>query len=93
MKAASTTLKDARIDLRVNLSQKALLEQAAAAQGIKLSEFVIGASTEAAALALADQRKFVLPEDQMEKFLASIEEEPTPLPALKALFDRPSVFE
>ncbi|MDR3692014.1 MAG: DUF1778 domain-containing protein [Fimbriimonas sp.] len=93
MKAAAHRSKDARIDLRVNLTQKTLLELAAASQGKKLSDFVISASTEAAQVALADQNRFVLPEEQMTKFLKSLEEEPREIPELRALFARKSVFE
>ena len=93
MKPAIQSSKDARIDLRVNLTQKTLLERAAASQGKKLSDFVISASTEAAQLALADQNRFTLPEDKMALFLASLEEEPMVLPKLQALFARKSVFE
>jgi uncharacterized protein (DUF1778 family) len=92
-KAVTTSSKDARIDLRVNQAQKALLEQAAASQGKKLSDFVISASTEAAQLALADQNRFYLSEEQMAKFLAILEEEPREIPALRELFARKSVFE
>ncbi len=93
MKAAAHSSKDARIDLRVSLTQKTLLELAAASQGKKLSDFVISASTEAAQMALADQNRFVLPEEQMTKFLESLEGEPRDIPELRALFARKSVFE
>lgn len=93
MKSAAYVSKDARIDLRVNQNQKTLLEQAAASQGKKLSDFVITASTEAAQMVLADQNRFYLPEDKMELFLASLEEEPQELPKLRELFNRKSVFE
>lgn len=93
MKPAIQSSKDARIDLRVNSTQKALLEQAAASLGKKLSDFVISASTEAAQLALADQNRFALPKDKMTLFLASLEEEPREIPELRALFTRKSVFE
>lgn len=93
MTPATQTSKDARIDLRVNLTQKTLLQRAAAAQGMKLSDFVISASTEAAQLALAEQNRFTLPEDKMALFLASLEEEPMVLPKLQALFAKKSVFE
>lgn len=93
MKTATHSSKDARIDLRVNLTQKTLLEEAAASQGKKLSDFVISASTEAAQIVLADQNRFALPEDKMKLFLARLEEEPLVLPKLKALFARKSVFE
>lgn len=92
MKATAHGLKDARIDLRVNQAQKALLEQAAAMQGKKLSDFVITASTEVAQIALADQNRFFLPEDQMAKFLSLLEAEPREIPALRRLFARKSVF-
>lgn len=93
MRTSASPSKDARIDLRVNLAQKVLLEQAAAAQGKKLSDFVINASTEAAQLALADQNRFFLPEEQMSSFLAKLDEEPGPVPGLRQLFARKSVFE
>ncbi len=93
VKAIAQNSKDARIDLRINQSQKALLELAAAAQGKKLSDFVITASTEAAQMALADQNRFILPEAEMKRFLASLEEEPQEIPALRELFARKSVFE
>ena len=93
VKAIAQNSKDARIDLRVNQAEKALLELAAASQGKKLSEFVISSSTEAAQMALADQNRFVLPEAEMKKFLASLEEEPKEIPALRELFARKSVFE
>ncbi len=93
MKPGIQSSKDARIDLRVNLTQKTLLERAAASQGKKLSDFVISASTEAAQMALADQNRLTLPEDKMALFLASLEEEPREIPELRALFARKSVFE
>jgi len=91
-RTAPSSTKDARIEFRVNLAQKSLLERAAAAQGQKLSDFVIGASTEAAEMALADQNRFLLSEAQMTEFLARLEDPPSELPALRALFDRKSVF-
>lgn len=93
MKPTTQNSRDARIDLRVNQAQKALLELAATSQGKNLSEFVINASTEAAQLALADQNRFVLPEAVMNEFLASLEAEPRGLSAVKALLSRESVFE
>lgn len=93
MKPATQTTRDSRIDLRVNSAQKALLESAAASQGKSLSDFVIGASTEAAQLALADQNRFTMPEAQMTSFIAQLEAEPRDIPELRALFARKSVFE
>lgn len=92
MKAAAPTTKNARIDLRVNPAQKALLEQAAESQGKNLSDFVISVSTEAAQMVLADQNRFFLPEEQMKKFLESLDEDPGENSKLRDLFARKSVF-
>lgn len=93
MGTTSSRTKASRIDLRVDPGQKALFEQAAATQGKNLSDFMIGASAIAAELALADQNRFVLPEDSMEKFLSMLEEEPKVVPKLRELFLRNSVLE
>ena len=85
-------LKDSRIDLRLDADKKAVFERAAAAQGLKLSEFVIAASSEAAEIALADQSRFTLDEAAMARFLARLEEPPAVLPKLRELFTRKSVF-
>ncbi len=85
--------KVARIDLRITPTQKALIEQAAAAQGRTLSEFMVGASTAAAHLALADQNRFVLTDEQMARFLQRLDEEPTEIAGLRELFARKSVFD
>ncbi len=92
-KPNTQTPRNARIDLRVNPSEKALLELAASSQGKNLSEFVISASTEAAQLALADQSRFVLPEDAMHRFMAELEAEPRAVSAVRALLQRESAFE
>lgn len=91
--ASARNLKNARIDLRISDDQKALLEQAAASQGKKLTDFVIGASTDAAQLALADQNRFALEEEPMRAFLQLLEKDPEVVPGLRRLFDRKSVFE
>lgn len=91
--AAPSVAKDSRIDVRLSLGQKTLLEQAAAAQGKKLSDFVVAASTEAAELALADQNRFALADENMSAFLARLEEPPQVLPKLRELFGRKSVLE
>lgn len=84
--------KDTRLDLRLDFGQKALFERAAAAQGKRLSQFVIEASTLVAQTALADQVRFEMSDGNMERFLAGLEEPPQPIPRLRALFDRKSVL-
>lgn len=91
--AGVATTRDSRIDIRVKPAKKALFVQAAAAQGQNLSEFAESAMTVAAEMALADQTRFSLCEDSMGRFLATLEEDPRELPALRELFARKSVFE
>lgn len=93
VKESAVQIKDSRIDLRITRSQKVLLESAATAQGQKLSEFVLDASTEAAEIALASQTDIRLQPPAMEIFLAQLQEDPKPISKLQALFARKSVFE
>jgi uncharacterized protein (DUF1778 family) len=80
--------KEARIDLRVEVEEKELLERAARLQGKRLSEFVLGASRVAAEEALADQTRFTLQAAEMDAFLASLEEAPKVVPQLQELLAR-----
>ena len=91
--ALPAVTKKSRIDVRLSAGQKALLEQAAAAQGKKLSDFVVAASTEAAELVLANQNRFSLSEENMSSFLACLDEPPQVLPKLRELFGRKSVLD
>lgn len=85
--------KQTRIDLRLEAKEKELLLSAALSQGKKLSEFVITASVEAAHSALANQNRFILTDAEMADFLTRLDADPQPLPALRELFTRKSVFE
>ena len=65
-----------------------------AAQGALHAQLRPGEVVVAAAqLVLADQNRFTLSEEKMDRFLASLEEEPKVLPKLRELFARKSVFE
>ena len=84
--------KAERIALRVATRDKALLERAARIRQTTLSEFVLAASREAAANAIADETRFVLAPRKMAAFVAALDAPPRPIPKLKALFERRSVF-
>jgi uncharacterized protein (DUF1778 family) len=85
--------KSERIDLRVTPAQKRLLESAAAAEEITLTEFVLQSASVAARRALADRTQFVLPADRWEAFVALLDREPRYDATLAALLLRPSVLD
>ena len=66
--------KDERLDLRVSLTQKRLLQQAAAISGRSVSEFVLDSSLEDAGNALLDQRIFMFDPDSFDQLLARAED-------------------
>ena len=85
--------KSERIDLRVTPAQKRLLEDAAAAEEITLTEFVLQSASVAARSALADRTQFVLPSDRWVAFSAALDREPSYLPDLAAFLARPAVLD
>lgn len=83
MKTTSETeSKVNRIDLRVNSSQKALLEKAAAIKGLSLSAYLLSNALEAAQADITAYNKLVLSDRDRDLFLALIENPPQPNPAL-----------
>lgn len=83
MKTTSETeSKLNRIDLRVNSSQKALLEKAAALKGISLSAYLLSNALEAAQSDITAYQKLVLSDRDRDLFLALFENPPKPNQAL-----------
>ena len=68
--------KAERIDLRVSITAKALLQRAAAARQQSVSEFVLDSAQTAAFEALADRREFILDKKQWAAFLAALDAPP-----------------
>lgn len=66
--------KDERLDLRVSLTQKRLLQQAAAISGRSVSEFVLHSALEDAGNALLDQRIFMFDPEAFDQLLARAED-------------------
>jgi uncharacterized protein (DUF1778 family) len=89
----TSTRKDERLDLRLSVQAKALLQRAAAARHKTVSEFVVDSSLNAAAEALADRREFLLGDEQWGAFLAALDRAPTGKPGLEALLREKSIFE
>jgi uncharacterized protein (DUF1778 family) len=88
-----TTPKEQRLHLRVEPTQKILLEAASSATGSTLSAFVLRAATEAAADVLADRKTFVLDEAGWQAFDQALERPAAEVPGLRELLAMPTVLD
>ena len=84
--------KTRRLDLRLTEEQDALIRRAAEQDTRSISDFVLSAATLEAQRRLADQRLFILNEEDHARFEEILEASPTDDPKLRKLFDRPSPF-
>ena len=87
-----STRKTQRLDLRLTKEQDALIRRAAEQDTRSISDFVLSAATLEAQRRLADQRLFILNEEDHARFEEILEAPPTDDPQLRKLFDRPSPF-
>jgi hypothetical protein len=87
-----STTKTQRLDLRLTKEQDALIRRAAEQDTRSISDFVLSAATLEAQRRLADQRLFILNEEDHARFEEILEAPPTDDPQLRKLFDRPSPF-
>lgn len=83
----------ARLNLRVAPNVKVLLHSAAKLQRSTLSGFILKSSQDAAEAVLAEQTRFVLPEDQWLQFNAILDAPAKEIPAFTRLMQQPSIFE
>jgi len=77
--------KTERIDVRASLSIKTLLQDAAKARHKNVSEFLLEAGIAAAQETLAEQRLFLLDDEQWREFQELLDRPVQEKPALKAL--------
>ena len=87
-----STTKTQRLDLRLTKEQDALIRRAAEQDTRSISDFVLSAATLEAQRRLADQRLFILNEEDHARFEEILEAPPTDDPQLRKLSDRPSPF-
>ncbi len=87
------TLKEERIEIRLAAAEKERIRQAAVLCHQNVSEFVLRAVRSVADETLAEQTRFVLPEDQMIAFYAALDQPAKTIPPLRDLLTTPSVFE
>ena len=87
-----STTKTRRLDLRLTEEQDALIRRAAEQDARSISDFVLSVATLEAQRRLADQRFFILNEEEHARFEEILAASPTDDPKLRKLFDRPSPF-
>ena len=87
-----SSAKTRRLELRLTEEQNILIRSAATYTSRSISEFVLSAATLEAQRRLADQRFFILNEEDHARFEEILEASPTDDPKLRKLFDRPSPF-
>ncbi len=80
--------KDDVIQIRASAETKAILNRAASLRGQKLSEFMLDSARRQAEETLLDQRIFFLDDRAHEKFLALLDNPPSPSRELRALMNR-----
>lgn len=79
-------LKDVRIDLRANTSQKSLLEKAAELKHVSLSSYILASSLKQAQLDLIENETLVLSNRDRDLIMSALENPPEPNVTLKGLF-------
>ena len=85
--------KNDRLELRIDPTQRRLLDEAAAASAMSTSAFVLSHATSAAQDVLADRTLFVLPSDRWDAFVELLERPARSMPGLAAFLARPSIFD
>lgn len=82
----AVALKDVRIDLRANSTQKSLLERAAELKHISLSSYILATSLNQAQLDLTENETLVLSNRDRDLVMNLLDNSPEPNEALKELF-------
>lgn len=92
-RSSTIATKADRIALRLSREQHELLTEASRAERTTLSAFVLDASLQRAKDALADRRRFQLPDPQWDAFVAMLDRPVQDRPDLRALLSRRTVFD
>ncbi|WP_022900199.1 DUF1778 domain-containing protein [Humibacter albus] len=88
----TTPLKAARIEVRVTVEQKKLIERAAALKGRSITDFVSMLAAEEAEEILRAEHSIALPAETFDALLRALDEPPRALPELKRLFEEQPVW-
>jgi len=84
--------KTERIDVRASGQVKALLQEAAKASHKNVSEFLLDAGLALAHETLAEQRLFLLTDEQWSEFQVALERPVQEKPQLRKLLTKPGVL-
>ena len=87
-----STTKTRRLDLRLTEEQDALIRRAAEQDARSISDFVLSAAALEAQRRLADQRLFLMDEEDHARFEEILQTPPSDDPKLRRLFERTSPF-
>jgi uncharacterized protein (DUF1778 family) len=82
-----------RFSIRATARQKELIEKAARRSNKTISEFMLDNSVEAAEALELDNANFVFSRKDYRSFLATLDEKPKSIPALRKIFSEPSVID
>ncbi|MCU1293604.1 MAG: putative Methionine repressor-like [Bryobacterales bacterium] len=85
---AAAAVKSARLEARITLELRALIQRAADLDGRKVSEFVTDALQHAAQHAIAEAQVWRLSIADQELFAKALLSPPKPVPALRRAFSR-----
>ena len=85
--------KSERIDIRTTPTVKRTLQEAALAKNKTVTEFMLDVALTEAAELLAEQRLFLLDNNQWVAFVAALDAPSKPRPRLEALLREPGVFD
>ena len=88
-----STPRNARIEIRTTSHAKKLLEEAASISHKGLTEFLLDQGLQKAERVLADQRVFLLEDEQWNAFQEALDRPPQSKKKLKKLLNEDSVFE
>jgi uncharacterized protein (DUF1778 family) len=77
------TTRDARLEVRVSVAQKSLLQHAAALSGRTLSEFVVTSAQDAARQVIAEHESIRLSREEHLAFVQALLQPPEPNARLK----------
>jgi uncharacterized protein (DUF1778 family) len=86
-------VKRHRLNLRIDPSLRALLEEAAMAANLTLSSFILTAARMRAEQVLADRVHFPVPPEQWNAFMAALDQPAREHPRLQRLMQEPTVLE
>ena len=85
--------KNDRLELRISMEERRIVDEAAATSGMSVSAFVLSHATDAARDLLADRTSFVLPPERWNTFVTMLERDPRPMPGLAAFLARRSILD